>query len=160
MLVSAAVDVVSVVTPPYLHCKHFLGEGLPTAEVVSAVLSISSCCPSIIHHLCMYAYTHIYIYMYNKSYSISRSHATTTDGMSSFGTVPSPSPLNKTCHCAWHTLIPITRQRRSKCPRHALGMTVMEMQLRPPQAPYPTCADSCCASHCLLSPAQQWLLQP
>ena len=30
--VPAAVDVVSVVTPPYLHCKHFLGERLSTAD--------------------------------------------------------------------------------------------------------------------------------
>ena len=29
--VSAAVDVVSVVTPPYLHCRQFLGERLKTA---------------------------------------------------------------------------------------------------------------------------------
>lgn len=64
MLVSAAVDVVSVVTPPYLHCKHFLGEGLPTAEVVSAVPVYFLLLP--IYHssplyVCIHTHLHIYV---------------------------------------------------------------------------------------------------
>ena len=39
--VCAAVDVVSVVTPPYLHCKHFLGES--AIRITSIYLHLTCC---------------------------------------------------------------------------------------------------------------------